>query len=596
MTDNKQRLSYTPHIDYTEDYYSDYNPSATNQTLNVSTSSSLAQSVNKIDNLLNGLPVKLADALKDVYNPIKDMLYTPYLKDKVIPDKTVQKEIIIKINKEPKPSKPDEQQPSDKEPDDEPDKKPDKEPDKQPDKEPKPPGGGGDGDNEPEEPSIINAQSIYLDNRSIFINIGQYRKLTATIVPSNATDKTVYWSSDDESIATVDQDGNVYGVSLGKCSIYARTSDRRKFAKCRVRVLRSGGSGTEEPEPEPIPGGEDNKDVRVLRVEVSPKYHAMNRHKKVSLTATIYPDNASNKEIIWYSSDTDICTVDEYGVVNSHDEIGQCKIYVESIDTHKKAVCYISVLDDDEPDDDNPDDDSHPGDGGNPKPEPSPGGGGGPDDEPTDDNPDGSNPDDDEGLWNTDDLPKLIIDENDIRDVIENEFIRNISDLLNYYFDKLIKQLSGYYYSNISTLTGLDDSSVKKLVGNTEDLISRLDSQHLKDLALRQEKISNVKLNFFENNFNVHQTTRHIESFLVSYELKNRYVNIQFSNSNTNAGSISNTVLKGARQSYDKQYEDTYIDLFKYLNSSIKITNDIFDEIIRGYRMKELMIKKGGTR
>ena len=96
MTDNKQRLSYTPHIDYTEDYYSDYNPSTTNQTLNVSTSSSLAQSVNKIDNLLNGLPVKLADALKDVYNPIKDMLYTPYLKDKVIPDKTVQKEIIIK--------------------------------------------------------------------------------------------------------------------------------------------------------------------------------------------------------------------------------------------------------------------------------------------------------------------------------------------------------------------------------------------------------------------------------------------------------------------------------------------------------------------
>ena len=60
--------------------------------------------------------------------------------------------------------------------------------------------------------------------------------------------------------------------------------------------------------------------------------------------------------------------------------------------------------------------------------------------------------------------------------------------------------------------------------------------------------------------------------------------------------SLSNTVLKGARQSYDKQYEDTYIDLFKYLNSSIKVSDDIFDEIIRGYKMKELMIKKGGTR
>lgn len=435
-------------------------------------------------------------------------------------------------------------------------------------------------------------QSIYLDNRSIFINVGQYRKLNATIVPSNATDKTVYWSSDDESIATVDQDGNVYGVALGKCSVYARTSDRRKYAKCRVRVLKNGGSGTDEPEkPKPTPGGDDDKDIHVLRVEVEPKYHAMNKYKKVQLTATIYPDNASNKEVIWYSSDTNICTVDEYGVVNSHDEVGQCKIYVESVDTHKKAVCYINVVSDDENPDDKPGDGSHPGHHPNPNPTP----GGNPDDDPSKDNPDGSDPDDD-GLWDTDDLPELIVKREDIRDVIENEFIRNISDLLDYYFNRLIKQLSGYYYNNLSALMGLDTPSVKKLVGNIEDLTVKLDSQHLKDLALRQEKISNVKLSFFENNFNVHQTTRHIQSFLVTYELKKRYVNIQFGNSKTNEGSLSNTVLKGARQSYDKQYEDTYIDLFKYLNSSIKISDDLFDEIARGYKMKELMIKKGGTR
>lgn len=593
MANNKQRLDYTPQLNYTEDYYSDYNPPTSVQAPNVPISSSIDQTISKVDNLINGLPVELADAIKDVYQPVIDMLYVPYLKDKVIPERKVQKEVIIRLNNQDKPTPPS--------PDPGGDDKP--EPDPGGGDKPKPPSPGPGGDDEPDIPSIINIQSIYLDNRSIFINVNQYRKLTATIVPSNATDKTIIWSSDDESIATVDQEGNVYGVALGKCSVYASTKDGRRYAKCRVRVLKSGGtSEPDKPDPDNPPGGDDrDKDIHVLRIEVEPKYHAMHRHKKVQIDATIYPDNATNKEVIWYSSDTDICTVDEYGTVNSRNEIGQCKIYVESADNHKKAVCYINVVADDEPTDDKPDD-SHPGGGGGggnnpPNPNPNPPGSDpdNPDDEPTDDNPDGTDPDND-SLWDTDDLPKIDFIENDMRDVIENEFIRNLSDLLNYYFDKLLKQLSGYYYSNISAITGLHGDELNKMLRDVQDLNTKLDSQHLKDLALRQEKIAGIKLNFFENSFNVHQTTRHIQSFVVSYGLKKRYVNIQYGSGKTNEGSLSNTVLKGARQSYDKQYEDTYIDLFKYLNSSIRVANDLFDDIVRGYKMKELMIKKGGTR
>lgn len=564
--DNKQRLGYTPQIDYKEDYYSDYNPSVSNDSLSLGTSTSQQQSIDKIESLLNGLPFQLSSAIRDVYDPVIDMIYEPFLKDKVIPEKMVQKEVIVNLNN--KPNKDNENDKDDNGTDNKPNE-PDNE--KEEDK--------------PNKPSIINAQSIYLDNRSIFINVNQFRKLNATIVPSNATDKKVIWESDDESIATVDQNGNVYGVALGKCNIYARTSDMRKYAKCRVRVLKNGGTSSNEKEDPEIPI-DDNKDIHVLRVEIEPKYHAMGRRKKIKLIETIYPDNASNKDVIWYSSDTDICTVDEYGTVNSHEELGQCKIYVESVDTHKKAVCYINVLaDEDLPDDK---DDSYEGDGSYGGEDPN---------KPGNDNPDGSRPGDgDEGLWDTDGLPEVIIKENDIRDVIENEFIKNISDLLDYYFDRLIKQLSGYYYTNLSAITGLNGNEIKKLVGDVKDLDAKLDSQHLKDLALRQEKITSIKLSFFENSFNVHQTTRHIQSFLVSYSLKKRYVNIQQNKGTTVVNSLSNTVLKGARQSYDKQYEDTYIDLFKYLNSSIKVSDDIFDEIIRGYKMKELMIKKGGTR
>ena len=98
MANNKQRLDYIPQIDYTEDYYSNYNPPASVQASNVPTSSSLEQSINKIDTLIEGLPAELANAIKDIYVPVVDMLYVPYLKDKVIPDRAVQKEIIVNLN------------------------------------------------------------------------------------------------------------------------------------------------------------------------------------------------------------------------------------------------------------------------------------------------------------------------------------------------------------------------------------------------------------------------------------------------------------------------------------------------------------------
>lgn len=85
MADDKQRLGYTPQIKYTEDYYSDYNPPATTQTSNVSTTSSLAQAANRIDSLIDGLPSELANAIRDVYNPIIDMIYTPFLRIKLYP-------------------------------------------------------------------------------------------------------------------------------------------------------------------------------------------------------------------------------------------------------------------------------------------------------------------------------------------------------------------------------------------------------------------------------------------------------------------------------------------------------------------------------
>lgn len=76
--------------------------------------------------------------------------------------------------------------------------------------------------------------TLTLNVKSLTLNIGQTEKLTATILPENTSDKTVTWASDNEAIATVAADGTVTGVSVGVANITAKCGD--VSATCKVTV------------------------------------------------------------------------------------------------------------------------------------------------------------------------------------------------------------------------------------------------------------------------------------------------------------------------------------------------------------------------
>ncbi len=81
---------------------------------------------------------------------------------------------------------------------------------------------------------------IKLNKSSTTLKPADTLQLTATITPNNATNKTVTWSSADQLVATVDTNGLVTAVGVGKTVITATTSNG-KTATCTVTVYQSEG-------------------------------------------------------------------------------------------------------------------------------------------------------------------------------------------------------------------------------------------------------------------------------------------------------------------------------------------------------------------
>src|SRR6218665_603650 len=66
------------------------------------------------------------------------------------------------------------------------------------------------------------------------LNVGESKQLTATVMPANADDKTVTWSSSDATKVTVDQAGNVRAIAAGEAAVQAKAGDKETSLKVTV--------------------------------------------------------------------------------------------------------------------------------------------------------------------------------------------------------------------------------------------------------------------------------------------------------------------------------------------------------------------------
>ena len=152
------------------------------------------------------------------------------------------------------------------------------------------------------------------------VTVGEQLTLTATVAPSDATNKAVTWSSSDDTIATV-TDGVVTGVAAGDATITVTTVDGSFTATCGVTV--------------------EAATVAVTGVTVSPTSDSIAVSETLTLTATVAPENATNKAVTWSTSEATVATVED-GVVTGV-SAGTATITVTTVDGNFTDTCEVTV-------------------------------------------------------------------------------------------------------------------------------------------------------------------------------------------------------------------------------------------------------------
>ena len=149
--------------------------------------------------------------------------------------------------------------------------------------------------------NAVFVESIEFSEESYAMIVGDVLTLKPTVLPENADNKTLVWSTQDTSIISVDEQGMVEALAIGNATVTALATD---------------GSGVSATVAIAVSNPVTDKNF-VESIEFSKESYAMVVGDVLALVPTVLPENADNKKLAWSTQDTSIISVDEQGMVEA---------------------------------------------------------------------------------------------------------------------------------------------------------------------------------------------------------------------------------------------------------------------------------------
>jgi N-acetylneuraminic acid mutarotase len=165
----------------------------------------------------------------------------------------------------------------------------------------------------------VPCRDVLISQNTLSLEKGNTHVLSASVLPTNAADRSVLWSSSNESIAIVSPEGLVTAVSSGEAIISSSTFDGLCTASCEVAVI-----------------------ITVTGVSLDQNTLHLKNGDSVTLVATVSPPDATDPLITWWSDDDEIATVNVNGVVTGN-SIDSTFIYVSTNDGGYLDSCQVIV-------------------------------------------------------------------------------------------------------------------------------------------------------------------------------------------------------------------------------------------------------------
>ena len=168
-------------------------------------------------------------------------------------------------------------------------------------------------------PEQVAVTGMTLEKKSIEVEKGKTETINAIITPENATRKGITWTSSDTNVATV-TNGVVKGISAGTAIITATTKDGNFTDTCEVTVTQNAVTG----------------------IRISEKLIDLGMGYKKQITATVMPDDATDKSVEWTSENPEIAAVSDNGTITGK-SYGRTVVTATTTDGGYTAKCVVRV-------------------------------------------------------------------------------------------------------------------------------------------------------------------------------------------------------------------------------------------------------------